>query len=587
MVRADAPWRARYENERDELIARRIGWCGTASLAGGVATVIAALGLREPAILSFGLCLVAISLPVGVTARTARGASIAGAAYVTAGSALLATLAAHEPGVVPLTPALLLGVMLGSTLLLPWGALRQGMIVGGTLAAFALVANVGTMHPVLATTYLVVSAGLASVVGAHLVANYRASEFERRWVQEELVVCARALARHVDTDDVARTLVGHAERLVPARTVVLALRDAKRGTIRVVADTTASDALRAFEVDETLAFVQAMLASSIVVLPDDDPSTPLAPVFAQHGVARVLYATLRHAGEAIGILSFVRHHAAPFSDAERLIVHGLAEQAALALATARLVADLRAADRLKTEFVSTMSHELRTPLNVILGFAEMLADGAVDEASRTRAVARIELAGRDLLELIENTLAIGRLEAGRDEVLLSTVSIATLWQDLGERCARMPRRPEVVLAWSTAPPIEVRTDPHKLQVVVANLVSNALKFTERGHVEATLALDGGALVVRVADTGIGIRREDQAHVFDMFRRVDSSDARRYGGTGLGLYIVRRFVEQLGGTVALESAPETGSVFTVRLAPALPATTGTRAAQPMSASRNAA
>jgi signal transduction histidine kinase len=407
-------------------------------------------------------------------------------------------------------------------------------------------------------------------------------------VQEELVVCARALARHVDIADVARTLVGHAERLVPARTVVVALRDARRGTIQIVADTTASDALRAFEIDETLEFVQAMLASTIVVLPDDDPHTPLAPIFAQHGVTRVLYATLRHAGAPIGILSFARHDAAPFSDAERLIVHGLAEQASLAFATARLVADLRSADRLKTEFVSTMSHELRTPLNVILGFAEMLGDAAVAEPDRARAVARIQLAGRDLLELIENTLAIGRFEAGRDEVLLSTQSIAPLWQDLGERCARMPRRPEVVLAWGTAPPVEVRTDPRKLQVVVANLVGNALKFTEHGHVEATLALDGDTLVVRVADTGIGIRPEDHAQVFDMFRQLDASDARRYGGTGLGLYIVRRFVEQLDGTIALESTPGTGSVFTIRLAHALPATAGTRAPQPgASASRNAA
>jgi signal transduction histidine kinase len=228
------------------------------------------------------------------------------------------------------------------------------------------------------------------------------------------------------------------------------------------------------------------------------------------------------------------------------------------------VTDLRAADRLKTEFVSTMSHELRTPLNVILGFSEMLTDDHFDAEARAAAAARIQLAGRDLLELIENTLAIGRLEAGRDELRVAPVPLASLWQELGERCHRMPRRPDVVLAWGDPPAATVRTDPHKLQVVVANLVSNALKFTERGEVAVVLEIDGTDVVVRVADTGIGIRPEDQTHVFDMFRQVDSSDRRRYGGTGLGLYIVRRFVDQLGGQVRLESALGHGSTFTVRL-----------------------
>jgi signal transduction histidine kinase len=132
----------------------------------------------------------------------------------------------------------------------------------------------------------------------------------------------------------------------------------------------------------------------------------------------------------------------------------------------------------------------------------------------------------------------------------------------------MPRRPDVVLAWGDPPAVAVRTDPQKLQVVVANLVSNALKFTEHGEVAVTLDVEGDDLVARVVDTGIGIRPEDQALVFDMFRQVDASDRRRYGGTGLGLYIVRRFVDQLGGLVALASAPGCGSTFTVRLTNAL-------------------
>jgi signal transduction histidine kinase len=123
----------------------------------------------------------------------------------------------------------------------------------------------------------------------------------------------------------------------------------------------------------------------------------------------------------------------------------------------------------------------------------------------------------------------------------------------------------VRLEWSaTAPAISMVTDPRKLATALRNLVSNALKFTEEGRVRAEVARAGDRVEFRVADTGIGIRPEDHAAVFEMFRQADGSDSRRYGGSGLGLYIVRRFVHQLGGTVGLDSAPGRGSVFTVTL-----------------------
>ena len=112
--------------------------------------------------------------------------------------------------------------------------------------------------------------------------------------------------------------------------------------------------------------------------------------------------------------------------------------------------------------------------------------------------------------------------------------------------------------------MDFRTDPRKLAIVVRNLVGNALKFTARGRVRCDAWVAGENLVIRVSDTGIGIHEEDHQAIFEMFRQADSSDSRRFGGTGLGLYIVRRFVGQLGGRITLESAPGVGSVFSVVL-----------------------
>jgi signal transduction histidine kinase len=108
------------------------------------------------------------------------------------------------------------------------------------------------------------------------------------------------------------------------------------------------------------------------------------------------------------------------------------------------------------------------------------------------------------------------------------------------------------------------TDPHKLSVITRNLVGNACKFTTQGEVSARLRVERETLVLDVVDTGIGISASDRQVIFDLFRQGDSSDSRRYGGTGLGLYIVQRFCMQLGGSVGLESQPGAGAHFTIRI-----------------------
>src|SRR5438034_509991 len=231
-------------------------------------------------------------------------------------------------------------------------------------------------------------------------------------------------------------------------------------------------------------------------------------------------------------------------------------------------ADLEATARLKSEFVSTMSHELRTPLNVIIGYTEMLREGAVGPITlgQRELIDRLDARGRELLELIEATLHVGRLEAGRDMVEISAVPLRDLLQALHASTCGLPRVPEVAFEWETPEDVAQRimTDRAKVALVVRNLVSNAFKFTSQGEVRVRLVVQAEALVIEVRDTGIGIGAEYLPIIFDMFRQVDGTTTRRHGGVGLGLYIVKQFVSRLGGTIEGTSPLGHGSRFRVVL-----------------------
>jgi signal transduction histidine kinase len=264
----------------------------------------------------------------------------------------------------------------------------------------------------------------------------------------------------------------------------------------------------------------------------------------------------------------------PFDARHHRLQAGLAQIGAVALENVRLVTDLRTASRFKSEFVSTVSHELRTPLNVILGFTEIARDTELESPERAQALERVEVAARELFSLIEDTLEMGRIESGRDAVRLQQVPLRPLLAELEDACTRLPRGAEVALRWrSDVPDAAVLTDPRKITVIVRNLVGNACKFTERGHVTVWTTMTEGQLVLTVADTGIGIAAADRDAIFEMFRQGDSSDSRRFGGLGLGLHITRRFVQQLGGTIDVSSETGKGSVFSVKL----PVTTVSRSA----------
>jgi signal transduction histidine kinase len=254
----------------------------------------------------------------------------------------------------------------------------------------------------------------------------------------------------------------------------------------------------------------------------------------------------------------------PFGSAEHLAAQGVADQAFTALCAAHLYEDATRASRLKSEFVSTMSHELRTPLNVIMGYNQLLNETLPPDPETTRALDAVRRAGNELLELVEATLDLGRLETGRESMREEPLRIRELFDELAREFAGVPRPTGVALGWDAGDDPTIVVDRRKLKTVLKNLVDNALKFTPAGSVRVDCMSLGDRYRLRVMDTGIGIRPEDQAVVFEMFRQADSSDTRRYGGAGLGLYIVRQLARLLLGEVTLESQPGRGTTFTLTL-----------------------
>jgi len=233
---------------------------------------------------------------------------------------------------------------------------------------------------------------------------------------------------------------------------------------------------------------------------------------------------------------------------------------------ARAVRELEHASRLKTEFIATISHELRTPLNIILGYTELLGDGTFGSLvpEQVDVVERVRQTGLELRELIEATLDLSRLDAGAVAVEPQSVDVNALLGELAETHAGQPKD-GVALVWQIAPDLPpLTTDPGKLKLVLKNLISNAVKFTEAGVVTVGVTADATGHVFDVCDTGIGIPREAHQLIFEPFRQVDGSDARRFGGVGLGLHIVKRVLALLRGAIEVHSELGMGSTFRVRL-----------------------
>ena len=477
------------------------------------------------------------------------------------------------------------GAAVASGALFPWGAVPQALMaavvgVTGVLSfVFVQEATGPFAYPAVMCALLLggsVFLALAServrrqraLAEAVLTAFTRRAESEAR-IATVLARAGEVLAAHLDEPDMLDRLHAIAREALEVDWSSAFILEPRTGGYRLVASAGTAHALREPMLPTELpaGWMPAVGADGAFEVQDATELALPRELLARLRAASFVGAPLSCRGRAVGVQLHGYHtRTGAFSADARRLAAGLAHATALAIENARRIVELEAASRLKTEFVATMSHELRTPLNVITGYTEMLADdvlGPLTSAQRD-TVTRMRRSADELLELVNATLDVGRLESGRVSIDRRPVDLGTLVAELDVEL-RPVLSAGVALRWhGDAAPRAVLTDRGKLKTVVKNVVGNACKFTQRGAVDVHLAWDAGELEVVVRDTGVGIAPEQLPHIFDMFRQGDGSATRRFSGVGLGLHIVSRLVELLGGTIAVESAPGVGSRFTIRL-----------------------
>jgi signal transduction histidine kinase len=234
---------------------------------------------------------------------------------------------------------------------------------------------------------------------------------------------------------------------------------------------------------------------------------------------------------------------------------------------------LRKASELKTRFLSNMSHEFRTPLNSILALSRLLHDRIDGELTpeQERQVGYIRRSAESLLELVNDLLDLAKVEAGKVDVKATSFTVSSLFGTLRGALRPLLVSPSVELIFETADEMpELVTDEAKVAQIVRNLISNALKFTEKGEVVVRAQYDAESklAIFSIRDTGIGIAPEDQSRIFEEFSQVDTRLQKKTKGTGLGLPLSRSLANLIGGTIRVESVLGQGSVFTLAIPPVL-------------------
>jgi signal transduction histidine kinase len=281
--------------------------------------------------------------------------------------------------------------------------------------------------------------------------------------------------------------------------------------------------------------------------------------------------------QAIGAFILYTEEARPISSRDTFLLSTAALQTSMAIENALLFAEvndknaaLERANHLKSQFLANVTHELRTPLHSIISYGALILEGFVDGALTAEQEQHIQFMvnrAEDLSHLVDDMLDLSKIEADRIEVKLEPLTLRTSLAEIIEQLKPLATNKNLSLLLEIEKNVPaVAADSHRLRQVVINLVSNALKFTEKGGVtiHCSHLKKRGMVLVSVTDSGIGISPAALSYIFEAFRQADGSTTRRFGGTGLGLTIAKKLIELQGGEIAVESIPGKGSTFSFTL-----------------------
>ena len=420
---------------------------------------------------------------------------------------------------------------------------------------------------------------LVSPLGQRLEGSIERLMFSRRrGCYETLLDLSKRMSTILDFGRLMETLVHGLVRGVPLTHCALMIYDAARSAFVIYREETnigEGATVTMIPVDSPI--VQWLNQTGRVLVKEEVKLNPeIAEYFETaegelEEIRAALIVPLKIENKLTGILLVGEKLSGEIFDGQELeVLAVLANQVAISLENARLYEELSAsnaqlmqASRLKSQFLASMSHELRTPLNSIIGFSKVLLnrlDGDLSERQETY-IRSVHNSGTHLLQLINGILDFSRIEAGKLEMMSEELDLHELIDECIESSMPLARGKQLKLEKNI--PLELPrliADRTKVKQILLNLLSNAIKFTTQGRVLVGVQAEPESVRVRVSDTGIGIRAEDLARLFEPFQQLDNPVARGAGGTGLGLAISKKFVELHGGRIWAESRENQGSTF---------------------------
>jgi signal transduction histidine kinase/HAMP domain-containing protein len=400
-----------------------------------------------------------------------------------------------------------------------------------------------------------------------------------RQQREALYDLNHGITSTLDVGNVLRTLLDHISTLFPTYQVTVSWINTQTNSLEPIAHRGLNGTEQTHEELVSAQFLPRLVIErqSPIAIQNAriDPRTADHEFFLRHQWTSYLGLPLIAKQELLGVLSFYSREEREFSPEEMDFLNALVNEAAIAIYNSRLyeqtreqTIELEKSNKIKDEFLGVMSHELRTPLNIIMNYSEALKMGTFGEINldQERGTEKIRTQASHLLSLINGILEITKIESGTATVMADRFDLTEFMSE-SKSDYMMPMEKDLMLEWDYPADLPViSSDRVKLKQILMNLVNNAIKFTDQGSVKisARVLSNGQTFELQVADTGPGIPDDLLPFVFEKFRQIDSATTRNYSGAGLGLYIVKNFVDLLGGNIDVRSKIGKGSVFKVSL-----------------------